>query len=89
MNDSYKDFISPTKWKIYYNTTYHIKDIYYCLWETIRRVIKDSMTKKLYGERNSEISLVQQKKKDYKTKNKNNVIINCLVTRKYFNTGSS
>lgn len=31
MNDGYKDFISPTKWKIYYSITYHIKDIYYLL----------------------------------------------------------
>lgn len=52
--------------------------------------MKDSVTKKLYGERNSEINFVQQKEeRDYGTKNKNNVIINCLVTRKYFNTGSS
>lgn len=29
--------------------------------EAIRRIIKDSVTKKLYGERNSEICLIQQK----------------------------
>lgn len=74
---------------MYLGIMYPIEDIAVSE-KTIRRIIKDSVTKKLYGKRNSEICLIQQKEeRECGTKGKNSVIINCLVTRKYFNTRST